>query len=93
VVITGRIDGDSAEYTVTDNGIGFDMRYYDQLFGVFKRLHHNHEYPGTGVGLAIAYRIVSRHGGKVWARAEVGKGASFSFSLPLVTATVTAAQG
>jgi light-regulated signal transduction histidine kinase (bacteriophytochrome) len=75
-------DDDEVEVFVRDNGAGFDMQYANRLFGVFQRLHLPEEFEGTGMGLSISRMIVESHGGRLWAAANSGQGATFHFTLP-----------
>jgi len=82
IEIGGATEGNENVYSVTDHGIGFDMRYADKLFRVFERVHATGQYEGSGIGLALVKRIITRHGGRVWAEGKVNEGATIYFSLP-----------
>lgn len=82
VEVGGSAEGAWCTYWVRDNGVGFNMKYYERLFGVFERLHDAEQFPGSGVGLAIVRSAIDKHQGRVWGEAKVGDGATFYFSLP-----------
>ena len=82
VTVTAEVEGERATFSVSDNGIGVEERFLEKIFGLFQRLHPREQYEGAGVGLALCERIIRRHGGRMWAESEVGKGTTFRFTLP-----------
>lgn len=88
--VNGKANGESIKYCrifIQDNGIGFDQKYAEEIFGMFKRLHHNSEFQGTGIGLALCKKIVEQHKGYISARSKLNEGSTFIISLPLLTKT------
>ncbi|MGO9246712.1 MAG: sensor histidine kinase, partial [Verrucomicrobiia bacterium] len=82
IVVRGAVENGQFVFSVSDNGCGFDMKDHEKLFQIFQRLHTAAEFEGTGIGLSTVKRAIEKQGGRVWARSEPGKGATFTFAIP-----------
>jgi len=83
IVISAEKKNDMWQFAVKDNGIGIEQWFSERIFIVFQKLHDHKKYPGSGIGLALCKRVIEKHGGKIWFESEVGKGATFFFTLPV----------
>ena len=82
VHVSAEQNGNEWTIAVRDNGLGIDAKHHEKIFEIFRRLHTQHKYPGTGIGLAVCRRIVLRHGGRIWLESQEGEGSTFYFSIP-----------
>jgi len=88
-----EIGGANAQFRISDNGIGIQPRYLEQIFRLFARLHKPSEYAGTGIGLSLCARVIRRHGGTIWAESEPGRGSTFFFTIPMASPTLDTTSG
>jgi light-regulated signal transduction histidine kinase (bacteriophytochrome) len=88
--VSAELDNDEWIFGVQDNSIGISPEHFEKIFGIFKRVHSDADYPGCGIGLALCRKIIERHGGRIWVESEIGKGSIFYFTVPAVTQTESA---